>query len=44
MGVIIKKLAIPNIEGDAEEKFVDELQDLCRKYAGKDFYLDWESI
>jgi hypothetical protein len=41
MAIIIKKLIIPKIEKEKEEKFAEEIESLCKKYAGKDYVFEW---
>lgn len=40
--VIVEKLVVETKTDDEDTKFVDELEELCKKYAGKKYCFKWK--
>lgn len=40
--VIVKKLVVETKTDALDCKFVDELEELCQKYVGKDYHFSWK--
>ena len=40
--VIVEKLVVETKTDDEDTKFVDELEELCKKYAGEKYCFKWK--